>query len=163
MSKAKKLDLEKLRAAWTSEKTRSQIQLEFDISPETLRVIAQKNNWPPKRMASKKARVAVGRLREAWLSKMSRKQICIQFNISESMLSTLAKEQKWPAKEKSRGRPTGPEYEPTEEEIRQATAEIRRGWDEKETSKRAVGPRRIEWSAHEYSYDRMSTAFDGIN
>lgn len=163
MSKAKKLNLEKLLAAWMSDKTRSQIQLEFGIGADTLRAIVANNNWPAKPQSSKKKRVAIGRLYAAWMSPMTRKQISVKFGISESMLSTLARDYDWPEKEKASGRKRDPDYLPSEEEINRVTAEIRRGWDEKETARRTLGPKRIDWSAREYTYDHKNTMFNGLN
>jgi len=49
---------------------------------------------------------------------------------------------------------------PSEEEIAEMTAEIRRGWSQEERSKRYVGPRRVPYSIQRYETSDLTGSRD---
>lgn len=97
-----------------------------------------------------------------WRTPMTADEIQHQLGISHNRLYGLVRKHKLPPRPLIKGEPTTRQAnDPTEEEILERAAEVRRGWSEKEHEKRRVGKRKTDWNIPTYVYEPGADRFTG--
>lgn len=124
------------------------------LSFESRRMTMPRRRRNPMRLKPKrtKAPVIPDGLREAWGDELrTLSDLCIEFGLTNAQVRAIMRVHGW----KERPRPTmaasiAKAPLPTEEEIAERAAQVRRGWSEEVLNARFCGKKRVPYTAPEY-------------